>query len=89
MLKSVSKTAKTLLKTPASGFCTYVRYLDPAKHITMNHNFQNVYEDSVKLGAYPLPKREPVKELSQKYVPEIVKTVYDVINRKQVILTLS
>jgi len=83
MLKSVTKTAKTLLKTPSTGFCAYVRYLDPAKHITMNHNFQNVYEDTVKLGMYPLPQKEMVKELSKKYVPEIMNTVYSVLNSKQ------
>mmetsp|Transcript_41856 Transcript_41856/g.48528 ORF Transcript_41856/g.48528 Transcript_41856/m.48528 type:complete len:226 (+) Transcript_41856:40-717(+) len=89
MLKSLSKTTVSLLKTPSSGFCAYVRYLDPSKHITMNHNFQNVCEDHVKLGSYLLPTRESNKLLSQKYVPEIVNIVYSQLGKAGVKLDAS
>jgi len=56
--------------------------LDPEKHIVTTHNFNNVYEDIIMLGDYPLPKRDNDRVLSLSYMPQILKISFDYLNVK-------
>jgi hypothetical protein len=69
------------------GFCIYASYLDPTKHISMNHNPNNMYEDLVMIGDYPVPAKAQVRIPSQQYVPQIAQITFDVLNKAYVRLT--
>lgn len=84
MFKSAIKGSLRLYKNSSRGFCIYARYLNPANHITMNHNIQNMYEDVVMIGDYPVPARYAKKEHSKKYIPQMVELVYGYLNQKYV-----
>lgn len=67
------------------GFCIYASYLDPTKHITMNHNPNNMYEDLVMIGDYPVPGKPQARIPSQQYIPAIAEITFNVLNKAYVI----
>ena len=49
----VKTTFRLLTRHSTVNFCINAGYLNPAKHITMNHNPHNVYIDQYDIGQYP------------------------------------
>jgi hypothetical protein len=52
-LSPIARIASKLLTKQKFGFCINHGYLNPAKHITMNHNPHNIYIDAWDIGQYP------------------------------------
>ena len=49
----IAKTTYRLLTSlPRYNFCINGATLDPSKHITMNHNPNNMYTDAIDIGVY-------------------------------------
>jgi hypothetical protein len=82
-INPVLRASYRLLSRSRAGFCITNGYLNPARHITMNHNPHNVYIDAYDIGQYP----EVVEIMSQPprtYEPVVAKTLVEVINKKYV-----
>lgn len=82
-INPILRVSSRLLRNSVAGFCINKGYLNPAKHITMNHNPHNVYIDSYEIGEYP----ELVEIMSQPartYEPAVARTLLEVINKKYV-----
>ena len=86
-LTKIATASRPVLQTtysPARNFCIYAAYLDPKAHVTMSHNPQNVYEDIVMMGDYLMPIRGMTREVSTKYVPQLLQITFDHLNAKYV-----
>lgn len=72
-------------RIPKQSFAIFSAYLNPERHITMNHNPHNAYEDIVMIGDYPMPNRAMKKEINRDYIPQIADIVFSVVKSKNVI----
>lgn len=52
------------------------------RHINTGHNPNNVYEDIVMLGDYPVASRTMDKVISQTYVPAITNIAFALLSKK-------
>ena len=82
--KGLNGATKVLTPYLKFGFCVNQPYLNPERHITMSHNFNNVYEDIILLGDYPLPTVTNERVVSQDYIPSIISLVFSHLNKKYV-----
>lgn len=71
-------------QSPARCFCMYTAYLNPEKHIYMNHNPSNVYEDILQIGDYVLPQKLMEKQLSRDYIPQITAKTFETVKKASV-----
>ena len=87
-LKPFLKTLRTATISPqiSKGFCVYTAYLNPEKHIYMNHNPTNVYEDILQIGEYVLPSKSMNKDINRVYVPQITSIVFEELKKIYVII---
>lgn len=84
-LRPIVVIQKVLLhKSSARSFCMYTAYLNPEKHIYMNHNPTNVYEDILQIGDYLLPQKLMVKQLSRDYIPQITAKTFETVKKANV-----
>jgi len=87
MLKQFTRLVRPSLETSFKStrtFCINAAYLDPKAHITMTHNPHNVYEDIVMVGDVLLPTQEMKRVASRKYIPDLLKIAFDVLNKYHV-----
>jgi len=83
VLNQFAKKTPALLRHKAiRNFCVYEAYLSPKNHITMTHNFNNVYEDVVLMGDYMFAYNDMSKVESQHYMPQIQQLTFDYIKTK-------
>jgi len=66
------------------GFCISTPYLNPEKHITMNHNPADAYDEIVMLGDFPMPSRDNERERSHKYQDLLLSGINQFMKSKQV-----
>jgi len=89
-LSKFAAVSRPIIQTafkPARTFCINAAYLDPKYHITMSHNPHNAYEDIVMVGDVLLPTKEMTKIVSQKYMPDLLRIAFEVLNKYHVILS--
>ncbi len=77
-------TSKALQPSMSQAFCIYTAYLNPEKHIYMNHNPTNTYEDILQIGDYVVPGKLMEKEMSQAYVPQITTLIFNHLKKANV-----
>ena len=83
----LSSFTRPVLETsfkPTRNFCINAAYLDPKAHITMSHNPHNVYEDIVMVGDVLQPTVEMKRVASRKYIPDLQRIAFDVLNKYHV-----
>ncbi|EWS72332.1 hypothetical protein TTHERM_000939159 (macronuclear) [Tetrahymena thermophila SB210] len=79
----LKQTRRTLFNPVLKNtFCIYQAYQNPLRHINTGHNPNNVYEDIVMLGDYPVQNRTHDKVISQTYVPAIANIAFTHLSKK-------